>query len=75
MVSGAWQRPADSDNPLGAWYVRTGIQGAPAGVLAGRHWEEATFYRPAHAFEQQQDSTLASQQGRGKYGEHQGETQ
>jgi amidase len=32
----AWQRPTDSDNPLGAWYVKTQIEGAAAGSLAGR---------------------------------------
>jgi amidase len=30
------QRPEDADNPLGAWYVRTEIPGAPDGPLAGR---------------------------------------
>lgn len=29
-------RPADADNPLGAWYVRTDIAGADHGPLAGR---------------------------------------
>jgi len=29
-----WQKPAD--NPLGAWYVTTGITGAAGGPLAGR---------------------------------------
>jgi amidase len=29
-------RPADADNPLGAWYVRTDIAGAQDGPLAGR---------------------------------------
>jgi amidase len=29
-------RPADADNPLGAWYVRTDIRGADSGPLAGR---------------------------------------
>ncbi len=29
-------RPADADNPLGAWYVRTEIRGAADGPLAGR---------------------------------------
>ncbi|MBM7806919.1 amidase [Geodermatophilus bullaregiensis] len=29
-------RPADADNPLGAWYVRTEIRGAAEGPLAGR---------------------------------------
>ena len=24
----AWQRPADADNPLGAWYVKTRIEGS-----------------------------------------------
>lgn len=31
-----WVRPADSENPLGAWYVRTEIPGAQDGPLAGR---------------------------------------
>jgi amidase len=30
------QRPAAEDNPLGAWYVRCRIEGAPGGPLAGR---------------------------------------
>jgi amidase len=29
-------RPAEADNPLGAWYVRTEIRGAAEGPLAGR---------------------------------------
>jgi amidase len=33
---GAVQRPAAQDNPLGAWYVRTRIEGAPGGPLAGK---------------------------------------
>jgi Asp-tRNA(Asn)/Glu-tRNA(Gln) amidotransferase A subunit family amidase len=32
----AGQRPAPEDNPLGAWYVRTRIEGAPGGPLSGR---------------------------------------
>src|SRR5262252_3252458 len=32
----AWQRPADADNPLGAWYVTTRIQTRDDGPLAGR---------------------------------------
>jgi amidase len=32
----AGQRPAAEDNPLGAWYVRTRIEGAPDGPLAGK---------------------------------------
>ncbi|MCW2697485.1 MAG: Amidase, partial [Modestobacter sp.] len=28
-------RPADADNPLGAWYVTTDIQGAAEGPLSG----------------------------------------
>ena len=32
----AAQRPAPEDNPLGAWYVRTRIEGAPDGPLSGR---------------------------------------
>lgn len=32
----AWKRPEPSENPLGAWYVKTEIQEAPAGPLAGR---------------------------------------
>lgn len=32
----AWTRPADADNPLGAWYVTTSIAGAEDGPLAGR---------------------------------------
>jgi amidase len=31
-----WQRPADADNPLGAWYVTTQIQTTGEGPLAGR---------------------------------------
>ncbi len=31
-----WQRPADADNPLGAWYVTTRIQTRDDGPLAGR---------------------------------------
>src|SRR5258705_10285003 len=31
-----WQRPADADNPLGAWYVTTRIQTSGDGPLAGR---------------------------------------
>jgi len=30
------QRPADSGNPLGAWYYRSTIRGADNGVLAGK---------------------------------------
>ena len=29
-------RPKPAENPLGAWYVRTAIKGAPSGKLAGR---------------------------------------
>jgi amidase len=29
-------RPRPEDNPLGAWYVRTRVEGAPQGKLAGR---------------------------------------
>jgi amidase len=32
----AWTRPDDSDNPLGAWYVRTDIRARDDGPLAGR---------------------------------------
>jgi amidase len=32
----AWSRPAEADNPLGAWYVTTAIAGADDGPLAGR---------------------------------------
>src|SRR6201995_1645211 len=32
----AWTRPDDADNPLGAWYVRTGIRARDDGPLAGR---------------------------------------
>ena len=32
----AWARPADADNPLGAWYVTTSITGAQGGPLTGR---------------------------------------
>jgi amidase len=32
----AWQRPADADNPLGAWDVTTQIQTREDGPLAGR---------------------------------------
>src|SRR5258708_25738556 len=32
----AWERPADADNPLGAWYVTTQIQTRDDGPLAGR---------------------------------------
>jgi amidase len=31
-----WQRPADADNPLGAWYVKTHIEGPAGGKLSGR---------------------------------------
>ncbi|HEX6452977.1 MAG TPA: amidase [Trebonia sp.] len=31
-----WQRPAEADNELGAWYVTTDIKGAGDGPLAGR---------------------------------------
>lgn len=31
-----WQRPADADNELGAWYVTTDIKGNGDGPLAGR---------------------------------------
>ncbi len=34
--SRAWERPADADNPLGAWYVTTRIQTRDDGPLAGR---------------------------------------
>lgn len=30
------ERPPAAENPLGAWYVRTHIEGAPEGELAGR---------------------------------------
>jgi amidase len=30
------QRPTAAENPLGAWYVKTAIKGAPSGRLAGR---------------------------------------
>jgi amidase len=30
------ERPAPEDNPLGAWYLKTRIEGAPSGRLAGR---------------------------------------
>src|SRR5258707_6951266 len=33
--SRAWERPADADNPLGAWYVTTRIQTRDNGPLAG----------------------------------------
>jgi amidase len=29
-------RPGEAENPLGAWYVKTAISGAPEGPLAGR---------------------------------------
>jgi amidase len=32
----AGERPVDADNPLGAWYVRTRIEGTPGGPLSGR---------------------------------------
>ncbi len=32
----AGRRPAAEDNPFGAWYVRTRIEGAPGGPLAGK---------------------------------------
>jgi amidase len=32
----AWTRPSDTDNPLGAWYVRTEITEGGEGPLAGR---------------------------------------
>jgi amidase len=32
----AWTRPADTDNPLGAWYVTTSISGKEGGPLTGR---------------------------------------
>jgi amidase len=32
----AWSRPADADNPLGAWYVTTEIRESAEGPLAGR---------------------------------------
>jgi amidase len=32
----AWRRPPDSENPLGAWSVKTAIRGAARGKLAGR---------------------------------------
>lgn len=31
-----WQRPAEADNPLGAWYVTTQIRARDDGPLAGR---------------------------------------
>ncbi|HWD06354.1 MAG TPA: amidase [Amycolatopsis sp.] len=31
-----WSRPADEDNPLGAWYVKTEVQRSSGGPLAGR---------------------------------------
>ena len=31
-----WERPAEADNALGAWYVRTDISGSSSGKLAGR---------------------------------------
>ena len=31
-----WTRPADADNPLGAWYVTTSISGKEDGPLTGR---------------------------------------
>ena len=31
-----WQRPAEADNQLGAWYVTTDIKGAGEGPLVGR---------------------------------------
>src|SRR5258708_28306760 len=34
--SRAWERPADADNPLGAWYVTTRIQTRDDAPLAGR---------------------------------------
>jgi amidase len=35
MPERAWDRPDDADNPLGAWYVRTGISETDEGPLAG----------------------------------------
>ncbi len=35
-VERSWRRPPADENPLGAWYVKTDIQGAATGVLAGR---------------------------------------
>ncbi len=32
----SWQRPSAAENPLGAWYVKTRIEGAQRGKLAGR---------------------------------------
>src|SRR5262249_23017586 len=32
----AWKRPAEADNPLGAWYVTTSITTRDDGPLAGR---------------------------------------
>src|SRR5712691_6797846 len=32
----AWTRPAEADNPLGAWYVTTSITGREGGPLTGR---------------------------------------
>ena len=32
----AWTRPAEADNPLGAWYVTTSITGTAGGPLTGR---------------------------------------
>jgi amidase len=31
-----WHRPEPADNRLGAWYVKTDIQGAGQGKLAGK---------------------------------------
>jgi amidase len=35
MPERSWSRPDDADNPLGAWYVRTGITETAEGPLAG----------------------------------------
>ncbi|HEY0487616.1 MAG TPA: amidase [Mycobacteriales bacterium] len=35
MPERSWSRPDDADNPLGAWYVRTGISETAEGPLAG----------------------------------------
>ena len=34
-VAREWDRPSDSNNPFGAWYVRTRIEGTETGKLAG----------------------------------------
>jgi amidase len=33
---GPGERPADAENPYGAWYVKSRIEGAPEGPLAGK---------------------------------------